>query len=175
VTFVWTRDAPAEVFTFAKQAGGTIGAMKIELTPWEHPDGEVLRARQRAEVAELLGAEDTEPGAKPSAEDVAAFFVVRLDDGTAVGCGGLRDLGGGVGEVKRMYADPAHRGRGVSVLVLETLEGWAREAGWTSLRLETAFGLPAAVRFYTRSGFQRIENFGPYAGVGDSVCYEKAL
>ena len=149
--------------------------MKIEVTLWDDPDAEALRARQRAEVAELLGSENNEPGAKPSAGDVAVFYVVRLDDGTAVGCGGLRDLGGGVGEVKRMYADPAQRGKGVSVLVLAALEDWAREAGWTSLRLETAFGLPAAVRFYTRSGFEPIENFGPYAGVESSVCFEKAL
>ncbi|MCP3822224.1 GNAT family N-acetyltransferase [Streptomyces sp. A3M-1-3] len=131
--------------------------------------------RQRAEIAAAYGTPDSEPGVAPSAADIAVFFVASDDDGTAVGCGGLRDLGGGVGEVKRMYVAPAWRGSGVAARILRTLEEWARGQGWTSLRLETGDRQPDAVRFYTRSGYGRIPNFGAYAGLGSSLCFERPL
>ncbi|MFI9235529.1 GNAT family N-acetyltransferase [Streptomyces sp. NPDC053079] len=149
--------------------------MKIEQVPWEDPDATALRERQRAEIAAAYGTPDSEPGQAPSAADIAAFFVAREDDGTAVGCGGLRDLGAGVGEVKRMYVSPAWRGSGVATRILCTLEDWAREQGWASLRLETGDRQPDAVRFYTRSGYGRIPNFGAYADVENSLCFERTL
>ncbi|MFI5754759.1 GNAT family N-acetyltransferase [Streptomyces sp. NPDC051569] len=149
--------------------------MEIEQVPWADPDATALRTAQRAEVAVRYGTPDSEPGVAPSAADIAVFFVARQDDGTAVGCGGLRDLGEGIGEVKRMYVDPAWRGSGVSGRILRTLEDWARGQGWTSLRLETGDRQPDAVRFYTRSGYTRIPNFGAYADSGISLCFERSL
>lgn len=149
--------------------------MKIEQVVWDDRDAVVLRARQRAEIAERYGTPDSEPGAAPSAEDVAVFLVAFDEVGTPVGCGGLRELGGGAGEVKRMYVDPAWRGTGVAGLVLRALEDRARERGWTSLRLETGDAQPDAVRFYTRSGYRRIPDFGAYAGVESSLCFERRL
>ncbi|MEV6653650.1 GNAT family N-acetyltransferase [Streptomyces sp. NPDC051219] len=149
--------------------------MKIEQVSWTDPAATALRARQRAEIADVYGTPDSEPGVAPSAADIAVFFVACEDDGTAVGCGGLRDLGGGAGEVKRMYVDPARRGSGIAARILRALEEWARGQGWTSLRLETGDRQPAAVRFYTRSGYGRIPNFGAYAGLETSLCFERLL
>lgn len=149
--------------------------MRIEQVDWTDPDATTLRAAQRAEIAERYGTTDSEPGVPPSAADIAAFFVARAADGTAVGCGGLRDLGDGSGEVKRMYVAPAARGTGAAAHILRALEDWARGRGWTSLRMETGVRQPDAVRFYLRSGYERIPNFGPYEGVGDSMCFERSL
>ncbi|MFC1440413.1 GNAT family N-acetyltransferase [Streptacidiphilus sp. N1-10] len=149
--------------------------MKIEETPWSDPDATELRLRQRAEVAERYGTPDSEPGTPPSAADIEVFFVAREDDGTAVGCGGLRRLGPGVGEIKRMYVDPGRRGSGVAADILRTLEDWAREQGWTTLRLETGDAQPDAIRFYTRAGYRRIPNFGGYVGAKRSLCFERPL
>jgi GNAT superfamily N-acetyltransferase len=149
--------------------------MKIEQVPWTDPDATELRARQQAEIAIRYGTPDSEPGVAPSAADIAAFFVAHEDDGTAVGCGGLRQLGEGVGEVKRMYVDPAWRGSGVALRILRALEDWAREQGWTSLRLETGDAQPDAIRFYTRSGYEQIPNFGAYADSERSLCFERPL
>lgn len=149
--------------------------MKIEQVRWDDRDAVVLRARQRAEIAERYGTPDSEPGTAPSAADVAVFLAAFDEVGTAVGCGGLRELGDGTGEVKRMYVDPAWRGTGVAELVLRALEDRARERGWTSLRLETGDAQPDAVRFYTRSGYRRIPNFGAYTGVESSLCFERHL
>ncbi|MEU7132471.1 GNAT family N-acetyltransferase [Streptomyces sp. NPDC046261] len=149
--------------------------MKIEQVDWADPTAAALRARQRAEIAERYGTPDSEPGVAPSAADIAAFFVAYEDGGTAVGCGGLRYLGDGIGEIKRMYVAPPWRGSGVAPLILRGLEEWASGQGWTSLRLETGDGQPDAVRFYTRSGYERIPNFGAYTGVESSWCFERPL
>ncbi|WP_329012603.1 GNAT family N-acetyltransferase [Streptomyces sp. NBC_00690] len=149
--------------------------MKIEQVDWAHSDAAALRSRQRAEIAERYGTSDSEPGAAPSAVDMAAFFVAYEEGGSAVGCGGLRYLGEGVGEVKRMYVAPSCRGSGVALRILHELEGWASGQGWAGLRLETGDAQPDAIRFYTRSGYERIPNFGAYVGVTSSQCFEKLL
>ncbi|MGW4035414.1 GNAT family N-acetyltransferase [Streptomyces sp. NPDC004778] len=149
--------------------------MDIEPVAWDHPDAVVLRARQRAEMAERYGTPDSESGSAPSASDIAVFVVARAADGTAVGCGGLRALDARTGEVKRMFVVPDRRGTGVAPAVLAALEQWAQARGWTRLRLETGPAQPDAVRFYTRSGYRRIPNFGAYARVPDSLCFERLL
>lgn len=143
--------------------------------PWDHHDAVTLRARQRAEIAELYGTPDSEPGRAPSAADSAVFLVAYEPGGAPVGCGGLRDIGPGVGEVKRMYVEPAWRGTGAAAALLGALEEWARHQGWHHLRLETGDRQPAATRFYLRCGYVRIPNFGAYAGVDNSRCYERSL
>ncbi|MFF8957093.1 GNAT family N-acetyltransferase [Streptomyces sp. NPDC014894] len=149
--------------------------MKIEQVDWAHPDAVALRARQRAEIAERYGTTDSEPGPAPSAADMAVFLVAYDEDGAAAGCAGLRRLGERTGEVKRMYVAPPRRGSGMASRILRELEEWAAGQGWTALRLETGDAQPDAVRFYTRSGYERIPNFGAYAGVSGSRCFERRL
>ncbi|WP_150237745.1 GNAT family N-acetyltransferase [Nocardiopsis quinghaiensis] len=149
--------------------------MRIDMVPWDDPDAGALRAGQRAEIAERYGTPDSEPGVAPSADDIAVFVVARDERGTAVGCGGLRDLGDGTGEVKRMYVSPGHRGSGTAPLVLAALEEWARERGWKRLLLETGDRQPDAVRFYTRSGYTPVPRFGAYVDSPSSHCFGKVL
>ncbi|WP_312868709.1 GNAT family N-acetyltransferase [Saccharothrix ecbatanensis] len=95
--------------------------------------------------------------------------------GRAVGCGGLRILGAGTAEIKRMYVEPAWRGMGVAVRILRALEQVARRSGVVDLVLETGTRQPEAMRFYEREGYRRIDNFGPYRGEPESVCYARRL
>jgi GNAT superfamily N-acetyltransferase len=153
----------------------------IEVRPvaWDHPDSERLRGAQRAELTIRYGTPDSEPGIAPSADDITAFFVAYsvADTGAAepAGCGGLRQLDASSGEIKRMFVVPAHRGTGVSVAVLRTLEREARERGWTRLLLETGFAQPDAIRFYEREGYTLIPNFGHYVDSVISRCYARNL
>ncbi|MFE7131284.1 GNAT family N-acetyltransferase [Streptomyces sp. NPDC057638] len=148
--------------------------MQIRQVPWDDPDATALRALQRDEIAEIYASTASEPGPPPSAADVAAFFVAYAEE-TPVACGGLRALDTVTGEVKRMYVDPAHRGSGAAALLLRAMEEWARDEGWSSLRIETGSRLTAAIRFYTRCGYARIPNYGPYAGAEDSLCFARPL
>jgi putative acetyltransferase len=147
----------------------------IEQEPWDGTDGVRLRAAQRAELDARYGNDDHEPGAAPTAADVAVFVIARGPDGRAVGCGGLRFLEPGTAEVKRMYVEPTERGRGAATRILRALEDRARGAGVTRLVLETGTRQPEAIRFYEREGYSRVPNFGPYAGAPESVCYAREL
>ena len=106
------------------------------------------------------------------------FFVARLE-GVAVACGGVAFCDG-YAELKRMYAKPAVRGRGVAKALLRRLEAEARAAGATLLRIETGIYQEEALRFYEGAGFRRCGPFGPYAempprAIELSLFYEKPV
>ncbi|WP_460442420.1 GNAT family N-acetyltransferase [Amycolatopsis stemonae] len=142
---------------------------------WDDPDAVRLRAAQRTELDARYGTDDHEPGALPTAETVTVFLVARDAGGRALGCGGLRSLGPGAAEVKRMYVEPAARGTGVAVALLRALEDHARALGVPRLLLETGTGQPDAIRFYQREGYEPIEAYGPYAGEPLSRCFARDL
>jgi putative acetyltransferase len=149
----------------------------IEIKPvtWDDPDAIRLRAAQRTELDARYGTDDHEPGAVPTAETVAVFLIARDAGGTAVGCGGLRLLDPGSGEVKRMYVEPAARGTGVAAALLRALEDHARDLGIARLLLETGTGQPDAIRFYQREGYEPIDAYGPYVGEPLSRCFARDL
>jgi putative acetyltransferase len=149
--------------------------IEITAVTWDDPDAVRLRAAQRTELDARYGTDDHEPGAMPTADTVAVFLVARDARGTAIGCGGLRLLGPGSGEVKRMYVEPAARGTGVAAALLRALEDRARDFGIGRLLLETGTGQPDAIRFYQREGYEPIDAYGPYVGEPLSRCFARDL
>jgi putative acetyltransferase len=101
-------------------------------------------------------------------------FVAR-DDGAAVACGALKRHDGGVGEVKRMYTRPSHRGRRIGAMIVERIEALAHAEGLTRLVLETGDRHPAAWTVYERAGFTRCGPVLDYPDSKWSVFYEKTL
>lgn len=85
--------------------------------------------------------------------------------GSAVGCAGLRTLGPGVGEIKRMWVAPDARGLGLGRRFLAELEQLARRRGMRALRLDTHSSLSEALELYRSSGYCEIARFNdnPYA------------
>jgi putative acetyltransferase len=149
--------------------------IEISAVTWDDPEAVRLRAAQRTELDARYGTDDHEPGAMPTAGTVAVFLVARDAGGTAIGCGGLRLLGPGSGEVKRMYVEPAARGTGVAAALLRALEDRARGFGIGRLLLETGTGQPDAIRFYQREGYEPIDAYGPYVGEPLSRCFARDL
>lgn len=101
--------------------------------------------------------------------------VVAYDESGPVGCGAVKEYEPGVMEVKRMYVPPQRRGKGIAASVLKELELWSAELGYRTCILETGLKMPEAIALYTKSNYQRIKNYGQYAEVEDSVCFEKRL
>jgi GNAT superfamily N-acetyltransferase len=93
-----------------------------------------------------------------------AFVIVRAV-GVVAGCGGVMTIGDGVGEIKRMWIHPDHRGRGVASRLLAALEARCLAMGNPVVRLDTNASLTDAIRMYERSGYQPIDpyNDNPYA------------
>lgn len=106
-----------------------------------------------------------------------ACFLLAMRGTEPVGCGALRPLGlpdaVDVGEIKRMYAHLP--GCGIGSRLLAALEDRARGFGYRVLRLETRRVNEAAVAFYLRHGYAVCENYGPYVGRAEAVCFEKQM
>lgn len=82
-----------------------------------------------------------------------ALFVVQAADGRLVGVAGLRTIGPGVVEVKRMYVVPEWRGRRVGSQLLDRLLEEAEGLGASTVRLDTARFMADAQRLYRSRGF----------------------
>jgi putative acetyltransferase len=91
--------------------------------------------------------------------------------------GALKDHGGGLGEVKRMFTLPALRGQRLGSLILQRIEALARVKGISRLVLETgeAQGFEPAYRVYERNGFAVCGAVLDYPDSGHSRFYEKTL
>lgn len=101
------------------------------------------------------------------------YVIVAYIGGVAVGCGAIKELTAGAMEIKRMYTLPEYRGRGVARTVLEELEQWAALLGYGTCMLETGKKQPEAIALYIRCGYIVVPNYGQYAGVENSVCFQK--
>jgi GNAT superfamily N-acetyltransferase len=144
-----------------------------------------LLSRTAAELITALNAELSETYPEPGAthfrldpdevcEGNGAFLVV-LCGGKASGCGALRTLGEGVGELKRMYVHPEQRGRGLGRRLLAALEAEARALGLRRIVLETGVRQAAALALYEAAGYLRIPAYGEYVASPLSVCMAREL
>jgi len=104
--------------------------------------------------------------------DIRFLIVERA--GRAIGCGAIR-LSDGYGELKRMWVDPAMRGRRLGVRILEVLIAEATHCGLPILRLETGISQPEALGLYRRFGFEDIPPFGDYQPDPLSIFMERRL
>jgi len=77
----------------------------------------------------------------------AAWLVVFEGD-SAIACGGVRPLGPGVAEIKRMFVTAAARGRGHGRTLLAELERLAAQDGRDRVRLYTTEVLREARALY---------------------------
>jgi len=104
-------------------------------------------------------------------------FIARNEAGRHVGMASLKDHGGGLGEVKRMFTLPEVRGQRVGSQLLHCIEQLASEKGISRLVLETgeAQGFEAAYRVYERGGFTVCGAVLDYPDSGFSRFYEKKI
>lgn len=106
-------------------------------------------------------------------------FVVARTDGEPIGCGALRtcetDFGPETGEIKRMFVEPAMRGRGIARMILRRLEEIAIGFGYHKLVLETGVLQPEAIHLYEICGYRRIPRYGRYTNRPQSLCFEQRL
>ncbi len=111
------------------------------------------------------------------ADPSVTMLMARDEAGSAVGMASLKDHGGGLGEVKRMFTRPAVRGKRVGAQLLQRIEQLAREKGISRLVLETgeAPGFEPAWRVYERGGFTVCGAVLDYPDSGFSRFYEKKI
>lgn len=145
--------------------------MNLIRTNSDHPDFKKLSALFDAYLVDIDGEE----------KDFFAFYnnvpldyvLVVYENSEAVGCGAFKKFDTTTAEIKRMFVHPTHRNKGIASLVLNELELWANDLGFSSFILETAPKLTTAIALYEKTGYQLIPNYGQYIGVENSICMKK--
>jgi putative acetyltransferase len=127
-----------------------------------------------AELAELDGDEHVFY-AQLNKTDKIKQVIVAYENDRPISCGAIREYSPTITEVKRMYTLPENRGKGIATKVLNELEKWASELSYQKCILETGWRQPDAIRLYEKNGYKRISNYGKYAGIENSVCFEKEI
>jgi GNAT superfamily N-acetyltransferase len=86
-------------------------------------------------------------------------FLVGCSGGEPLCCGGLKGLGDGAAEIKRMYVVPAARRRGLARALLGALEDAARVLGHGIVRLDTGARQPHAQALYESTGYVSVPDY----------------
>ena len=155
-----------------------LASLTISVEPPASADARACVAAYIRELAERFE-EGFDPGnGNPTPDDEAltppagCFLVARMD-GRAAGCGALRRLSPGIGEIKRMWVAPEARGLGLSRRLLVALEDQALGLGLERVRLDTNRALMEAQALYRSAGYRDIARFNdnPYA----DFWFEKEL
>lgn len=146
----------------------------LKRTDFEDPDFIALVKLLDADLAVRDG-EEHAFYAQYNKIDKIKHVVLAYENGKPLGCGAIKEFEPSTMEVKRMYVLPEGRNKGIASQVLAELESWARELAYTRCILETGLKQPEAIGLYRKNGYQQIPNYGQYAGVENSVCFEKVL
>lgn len=101
--------------------------------------------------------------------------IVMYESDKAVGCGAIKKYDDGMMEIKRMFVPIDKRGNGIAGKILMELQIWAKELGYKKCILETGDKMIEAIGLYKKHHFKIIPNYGQYANIESSICFEKEI
>jgi len=148
--------------------------MKIIRTDAKNPDFIRLISELDAYL-KVTDGEDHEFYNQFNGLDNIKNVVIAYKDKQAIGCGAFKKFDNETIEIKRMYVKFAHRGSGTAQAILNSLELWASEKDFKKCILETGDRQIEAIKFYKKAGYIRIANYGQYAQMDNSNCFEKLV
>jgi GNAT superfamily N-acetyltransferase len=146
----------------------------INRTQSSHPDFEQLNKELDVDLA-IRNGETNEFFAQFNTVQNIQHVVLIYRNSEIVACGAFKPYNEITVEIKRMFVRPEFRGYGISKIVLQELQNWAKEIGYNKCVLETGKAMPEAIGLYHSSGFKVIPNYGQYAGVESSICFQKEI
>jgi len=88
--------------------------------------------------------------------------ILAMTDSEIAACGALREWEPKVGEIKRIFVRPDHRGPGFGPILTGALLQRAREIGYERVRVDTLPTMAAAIQFYQKMGFKPIGAYWPH-------------
>lgn len=143
-------------------------------TTSENPDFIALVKQLDAYLKKVDGDDHAFYNQFNSIENLNQVIVLYADE-KAVACGAIKEFDNESMEVKRMYTARDSRGKGFATQVLNELEKWAAELGYTTCVLETGQEQKEAIQLYKKCGYSIIPNYGQYALVENSICFKKDI
>ncbi len=138
------------------------------------PDFQMLVALLDADLSKRDGSEHSFYAQFNNIQHIRNVIVCYAENVPA-GCGAFKLYEGKAVEIKRMFVQPAFRGKGIGLGILAQLEKWALECGYERCVLETGKRQPEAIALYQKAGYQLIKNYGQYEHIENSVCMLKVL
>ena len=148
--------------------------LTLKRTNSENPDFKVLVKKLDAYLAITDGDEHAFYD-QFNQIDTIKEVVMAYHNEKPVGCGAIKEYDEVTTEIKRMFSEPKYRGQGVASSVLEELEKWTKELGYSRCILETGIRQKEAVILYQKNAYRLIPNYGQYKEKKDSRCFEKRL
>ena len=148
--------------------------IKIKRTNSDDQDFIDLVKNLDAELAERDG-NDHPFYAQFNKIDKIKYVVVAYENSKPMGCGAIKEYASNTMEIKRMYTSPESRGKGIATKVLTELEIWATALSYEKCILETGKKQPEAIGLYKKNGYKLIPNYGQYAEIENSLCFEKVV
>ncbi|MEU5193976.1 GNAT family N-acetyltransferase [Streptomyces scabiei] len=121
-----------------------------------------------AQLPDRYRAEISDPGSAFAGDVV----LLALTEDTAVGCVVVTAPADGHAEIKRLWTDPAFRGRGAASALLTAALTHAADRGADTVRLSVWRWRTAAVALYERLGFRAT---GSWDAREHLVCMERAV
>ena len=129
----------------------------------DRPPASLLVEAMVAEITRLYGPPEQRNAPSATPQELWAphgtYLVLEEEEGVPVAGGGVKRLGDGLGEIKRMYVVPDARGRGLARRLLYALEDAARALGYRRARLDTGPAQPHARGLYESAGYRSIPDY----------------
>jgi putative acetyltransferase len=105
---------------------------------------------------EDLGAFQDLEDVKANYFEMGGTFLVAVKEGKVIGSGALRRLDKRTAELKRLWLLEDYQGKGIGWRLMTALIAFARQQGYTRIRLQTRPEQARAVEFYRKAGFTEI-------------------
>ncbi len=96
-------------------------------------------------------------------------IILLQENEQAFGCIALRPIKQEIGEVKRLYIQPAYRNIGAASRLLAILEEYAISVRYQSLKLDTLSSMVPAMTFYKKYGY--LETSPYYHNPNENAVY----
>ena len=144
----------------------------LKRTTAAHTDFQILVRQLDHELWDELKEDQATYDQYNKVPDIQTAVVVYAGTKPAA-CGCFKPFDESTVEIKRMFVQKAFRGQGLSRKVLNELEAWAKEEGYTAAVLETSVHFLPAIGLYQESNYRVIDNYPPYIGLTESVCMRK--
>lgn len=111
-------------------------------------------------------------------DEIKEAIIVYVD-GEVAGAGAIREYQYGdiknATELKRVFVRENFQGKGIGTKLVNELLDWAKELGYKKVILETGELLAESCHVYQKVGFVKIDNYGPYIAMPESLCMMKEL
>lgn len=151
--------------------------MSIEYLNPDEAEVQDLIAASDAFYIELYPAASNHLESSDDLKQANVLFVGCRIDGELVASGAAKimDDDGLYAEVKRVFVLDLHRGKGLSLKIMQHLESELRNRDITLFRLETGIKQPEALSLYKKLGYSDRGPYGAYKPDPLSVFMEKQV